>query len=444
MLADERDGYPMSFRVCVTLEGPIDRSRFHAAVRGGEALQPLLQAVIEPIGCSSFQWIYSGPGNIGIRWHNEVIDFDAPQPIDLTRESGIRIHLHTSSESTQLLLLAHHGCVDAIGAVEFLTIVLDMYRKSPQSNDADALGNDADALGNDADALGNDDLISLLKQRGRLLPKRKQEESQNRITDLARETLRVIANPPSPLIATSQPIATEQRLHTKPFGDILTDTFNQNEVEILKGLARIEGVSVNDLLLRDLFCTMQQWNQQRQAHKETRLRITIPVNMRPPLKTNICANVLSYCFVTRTAKECQNPEELLRGIHRETTAIKRDQLGTHLLYALDLVRKISGGMQLVLRNPCISTTVLSNLGDISNVCPQLESLANELTVKSFTFIPPVRPGTRAVFAVSTFRGSLSISLTTDPHYFDANDAEELQQQFLAKIKTSMKKANPLV
>ena len=63
MLADERDGYTMTFRVCVTLAGQLDRSRFESAVREIEDLQPLLQAVIQPLGDSQFQWQYAGPVN---------------------------------------------------------------------------------------------------------------------------------------------------------------------------------------------------------------------------------------------------------------------------------------------------------------------------------------------------------------------------------------------
>ncbi|MFT7642595.1 MAG: NRPS condensation-like uncharacterized protein [Pirellulaceae bacterium] len=424
MLADERAGYTMTFRVCAVLEGRVDPSRFHLAVRNAVSRQPLLQAIVQPAGNSDFRWTYAGPDNIGIQWHDEPIGFDTPAPIDLTGEAGVRFHLCPSSESTQLIMLAHHGCLDAIGAAEFLASILTSYRQMEPEPEI---------------SLVAEELVSLLKQRGRLLPKPKTEESQTHITELAREALRVIATPPLPLVANEQPPES-----VTPFGDILTATFNEQELQKFRRVARNENVTVNDWLMRDLFCTLQQWNQERHVHKENRLRITMPVNMRPAHETSLCANVLSYCFVTRTAEECREPSRLLESIHQETTIIKRDQLGTHLLYALDLVRKITGGMQLVLRNSCISTTVLSNLGDLSNVCPELEAEADELAVKNFTFIPPVRPGTRAVFAVSTFHGKLSISITTDPHYFNAAGAQDLLNCYLATIRESFVQASRTV
>ena len=86
---------------------------------------------------------------------------------------------------------------------------------------------------------------------------------------------------------------------------------------------------MNDLLLRDLFLTMEQWNRpQPKFSRRPWLRIMMPTDLRSGEDYEMpAANLTGYTFLMRTIRDCASPSELLQSIRNETALIKHRRSG---------------------------------------------------------------------------------------------------------------------
>ena len=105
--------------------------------------------------------------------------------------------------------------------------------------------------------------------------------------------------------------------------------FSEEESRRIRETAMRHSVTVNDLLLRDMFLTVKAWNTRYRPHAKAEwLRINMPTSLRGHNETSMpAANRMSFAFLTRNERDCDNGDTFLAGIRWETKMIQRLEPG---------------------------------------------------------------------------------------------------------------------
>jgi hypothetical protein len=202
--------------------------------------------------------------------------------------------------------------------------------------------------------------------------------------------------------------------------------------------------------VRDLFVTLAEWNRQATSQR-TRgwLRVLMPVDLRGRGdRLMSAANCMSYVPLNRRAEDCvdERAEALLAGLRDEARAARRSGLGRVFLGALDLLLASRVLSPMLAREQCLATAVLTNLGNPTHRFtarfPRHDGrvVAGDLRVDEIAGVTPLRPLTRASFAVGTYAGNLGVSLLADPRNFTHEDARRLLSAYTERIRDSIRSA----
>ena len=230
-----------------------------------------------------------------------------------------------------------------------------------------------------------------------------------------------------------------------PFSGICSHTLDVSQTQRLRAAAIKEGVTVNDLLVCDMFQTLQQWNARHPRENASRhLRINMPVLMQQRAEGHVsAANTLSYTFLTRRASECGDRARLLESIRSQIDQIKRYDMGTLFLDGLAVVQRIPGLLPWLLDGRrCLATVVLSNVGNPIRQFPRGlldesgKAVAGDVTLEGITGSPPIRRQTHAAFGVGHYAGRLTISALFDPRHFTPHDVRQLLVMYTAQIEAT--------
>jgi hypothetical protein len=94
------------------------------------------------------------------------------------------------------------------------------------------------------------------------------------------------------------------------------------------------------------------------------------------------------------------------------------------------------------RNRCFCTAIVTNAGDIGRQfyarfpLQDGRCVAGNVTLEALIASPTIRPKTRLAICVLTYAGSLSIGVRCDPFCFTPEQAEELADSFVNRLKQS--------
>jgi hypothetical protein len=188
---------------------------------------------------------------------------------------------------------------------------------------------------------------------------------------------------------------------------------------------------VNDLFLAALFRAMDDWFAvHRPAARQAYLRIMVPINLRSHDDREMpAANVVSMVNLDRRPARYRDGRQLLKSLSREMAVVKRCRLGITLHHLVSLFRYLGKLAWLVSEGRCLSTCVLSNLGEPAVLTANVpEEASNQpLVLTALNFLPPIRPLTAAAFGVVTFRGCVGVALHYDCLLPKAQAAELLER-----------------
>jgi hypothetical protein len=421
MWADDRDEGPMVFMFRLVFRGHLDERRFGRALELALKSHPLLHARIQGHRASAtagLKWIAAGDQAPCVRWDNAA----APSPslphtfIDLSAQAGLRVYGRQQAQGTLLLLQFHHSCCDGFGALHFLETLFARYAHG-----------ECPAAG-----YGHDRLEASLRCRGRdsyPLWRRLRRTPKN----FARVGRFFIAAPAGISSSVSLP----------PDGDmssVASYTFSEEETQSLIAEARRRSVSVNDLMLRNLFVTLHRWNLVRGVRSSQPLRLAVPINMRATGEADGPArNCVSMVFLDRTPRQIEAPSTLLSGVRSELQDVRQWRMGDALLSVLRLLGSFPHGMTSVLdsRRNRISST-LSNMGilfDRSSLRgPTGRLCLEDAELETVQFVPPVRRFTGASFGVATYGGRLSVSVVADRSTMQGWHAQQLRDLFVREAQ----------
>jgi len=454
MLWDDRDDCPMTFAFQLRLSGEIDRADFESALESVLPVHPLLCALVKRLGRGSPAWTLAERLRPTIDWG--VLGAVAKSPrgerIDLRFETGLRVWIRQGGGVAEVMLQFHHACCDALGALRFIGDLLAAYGRRATSTDGCLASAPTHPHCEPADLL----------RRGRFVVPKAANGNRirtlwNGIVDgvrfLKRRPAMLLPNAAAPDLqsvpATRNNPASQEGPTARPFLEIHRQAFDRPETQRLRQLAKSLGVTVNDLLLRDMFQTLQQWDA-GQASKSLKpwLRIAVPVNLKNGKHDRTsAANGVSYTFVTRHRDECApspDPHALVQGIHRETDAVTRSRRAVMFLRGFRSMECIPGAIRLYMRSSrCFATVVLSNLGEIGRqfgtqcVSEAGKIVAGNLILEDIFAAPPVRPNTPAAFMAGTYDERLWVSLRADLRVFTADDASRLLSLYVDRIRQTV-------
>ena len=127
--------------------------------------------------------------------------------------------------------------------------------------------------------------------------------------------------------------------------------FTADQVRRLHTAAKRAGVTINDLLLTDLFMTIDRWQSQHAPQqKRPCVRLSMPINLRTNRQVpQTAANVVSMIFLDRRPRWYRSRETLLRTVRRDTRFIKCLRLGLVFSAVVAFFQKVCGGNELAAR-----------------------------------------------------------------------------------------------
>lgn len=440
MLLDDRPDYPMTFAIQARFRGIARRELFERAVAQAVVRHPLLRATVRWGPGRAAVWEPAAPNRPWIDWsdHEAPIDARRAARIDLRRQPGFRVWVRLGAETTTATFQTHHACCDGLGLLQVIGDVLAAY---------------ATACGQSVPGRLEEPDFSRLARRGEYRVDIPPHITRWRILrDTLAEAGRWLFRRPVPLAVPKGANGPRRNAEGRGAKDhsypgILGHTFDPQQTRRLRSAAQSQGVSINDLLLRDLFLVCYQWNARHGRIAPTQwLRINMPQSLRQRHHEDMpAANIMSQAFLTRQAGDCRDPERLLFGLCAETAAIKRWRLGLYFLGGLALADRLPGalrfGMSLLGRS-CHATTVLTNIGEVARRFPcrlprqDGRLVAGNLVLDSLVGMPPLRPGTRAGFGTGTYGGRLTVTVCGDFHALGPTELQELLDLYVDRIQQS--------
>lgn len=431
MVMDDTNDYPMSFVLIVKLKGTVDRTVFEQAVVFALKRHPLLMSLVANVKGQGWSWVPVADPAPQIDWEQNGSPLRVPeeQRIDLTREIGLRVWVNWTQASSELVFQFHHACTDGLGGVQFIGDLLACY------------GQQTTAAG---DELPEIEPVRFDRLRARATFSAVESEAPPKSVScpfmLCRRLLKLLRRGPVPLAATRKKFGPGTFLE---FPAIISRVIERPLLQQLKVVAARKAVELNDLYLLEMFQTIREWNLRHGRGKENQwLRIGMPTSLRTPLHDQMpAANVVSYMFLTRRAGDCNNPDQMLADIHRQTSTIVNQQQGRFLAIGLKYVLKVPGLLRCLLRmNRCFTSVILTNVGDIRRQftarfpLKQGRCVAGNVTLDVLTGAVPVRPNTRLSTSVGTYAGNLYINMHCDPLSYTREQAEQLADLFVNRLK----------
>ncbi len=429
MVADDRPDYPAVFHLRLELSGMMQRDPFLAAVDRVLPRHPLLQAVVRHSRRNGLEWAPAPDPQPSVCWaEDSKTDSPWAEPIDPGREIGLRIHVQRRDGRTAILLQLHHACTDGLGAAQLAEELLSAYHAQLAPGDTSALLPPLDTR--------------RLRERGKF--------GLNAVRYALRApkelagglgAIEYFVHRPMPLASSRDDAYPADR--PTPFLPSCTHTFTPEETTQLRNAARQMGGTTNDLLLRDAFLVLYDWNARLDpAGKNRVIRISVPINMRGPEDHAMpAADVVSMVFLDRRPGKFRSPKGLLWSIRLEMNLVKRWRLGLTMIHSLRLFGKFRGGLQRLLpEHRCLATSVVSNLGepvrDSSLPRSDGQLVAGDLLLERIEFLPPIRPMTRASFGVVCYAGRLTLSLNYDARHLRADEGRLLLDRFVEQLRQS--------
>lgn len=426
-LTDDRPGYRMSFVVELTFDGEIDREAFEASLAEATLRHPLFQALIERRRWGRLWWI---PAEIAppVDWAaiDQPVNFSSDPGFDLTREVGIRFFSRVGEGRSSVIVQIHHSCCDGIGAIQFLSDLFAAYvrRLLPAGSETPRL---------------QPVQLSQLHQRNNLSMSCDATWTPWRLRmKLLRDTW-VHAAHPKPV-----PLAAPAKLGTPlPYPGTLTRTLHDQAHVQLRQMARRHGVTLNELLVRELLLANRDWNQRCGTHQpDDWLAVLIPSNARNLIHDGMpAANVMGYVAFRRNAADCLSSDKLLESIREESQFFKRTRYAVAFVDGINTAARIPGLLRRIAHQPrCAATSVLSCLGDPSRaiaanypVNSDGNPIMANIVLTGVNTAPPIRPLTRAAFTSWHFSNKQRLGVRCDPAAFSTEQAQALLDLFADRV-----------
>lgn len=439
MLEEDHPDYPMTFMLRFCLEGRVEVEPLIEALREALERHPLLSSTIG-LHKGTQCWFYRTDLIPPIQLDRNVWLREEPwrRPLDLTKETGLRVWGETTASETHVTLLFHHACCDGIGASQFLEDIAVAYARrvlpEPERPEARTLNPE--------------------RLRGRLLAEGRRVAELTgsllyRIRVIAWHIVRYWGQRTEPLIAGRSPVPSRKEDSRPEQSGIVSGVIDKATFRKLREFAKDSGTMLNDILVRDLMRTLAHYNDTSGGRLwRGRICVLVPTSLRGPGDDELPAsNVVSYVFLSQSRHQMQDSLKMLHGLNEEMTFVHQVQGGWLFVEVLNVLARIPQWLRWPVRRSrvtCMSTAVLSHLGNLLNsIGGRLGTVDGHVRVgnvvmKSVECVPPLRRFTNAAFATFVFGGQLMVSGRMDPHTFSPEESQSLLERFLEQLRQTAK------
>jgi hypothetical protein len=430
MWADDWRPYPADGFLCLTFRGPLCRDAFEGAIGAALARHPLMQAWIDQDTRGRPVWVEAGDRRPFITWDSAVRPPNCPRghAIDLRREIGARFFMHQDGDRTEVLMQMHHACCDGLSLVQMIEDLLVEYHRRVSGSPEPAALRPLDP--------------TRLRRRGcfglgwmgylKRLP-------LDLVAGIA--AIEYFGHRPALLGPAESPPQDATVPHNYPA--LVRHTLTLEETGRLRAAAKRHGVTVNDLMLRELFLALQERLAVEHSSDNRRIiRIMIPTNLRVAGDEAMpAANVVSMTYLDRRPGRFADATKLLRSIRREMRLLKWARAGITLIRGICVAERLAGGLRRLLPyDRCLATAVLSNMGVAESMIrfPRTNGLyrVGDAVLERIGAAPPLRPMTRASFVTISYAGRLDITLHFDSHVMGNRDGQDLMNRFVERLRQS--------
>ena len=445
MLSDDRPTHPMVFVMVVHVSGALTESCFRDSLTELVTSNMLLNCRIEKVDGKSWCWTPITTTLDVLQWNpaaDEIVRNHVPRvcAIDIHNQRGIQVQVLAGSDRSQVVIYLHHACCDGIAALQ---LVGELFARYGQKTAA------PDAKRPEFDLMKPEVLRQRENYETGAAASQRQKKSLTRVIG---KVARLLLRAPVMLAGSNDrqknDAVTDQANSSS--GSTINSLAIQSRVlpkaihRSLRGAALQLGVSINDLFICEMTLQIRDWNRRAGLRSGRRwIRLAIPLSMRTGFHESMpAANVVSYALITRREQDCDDPAELLRSIHQQTSDVLFNREGIVCLKLFRVLRMIPGAMKLFLSfKTVLSTMVLANIGDVrrrfNGRFPLQKGrwIAGNVLIEQIHGVAPVRPNTRAAMSIGDYAGDLSISLRTDGEILNEDDSLLFLNEFLDRLQT---------
>jgi hypothetical protein len=421
-LLEDRADYPSVFPVRLECRGAFDQGAFERAFQLAHARHPLLSARIECEGRQWPSWVAGEPAPI--RWTDESDLLAAPcTPCDST--SGLKAIVSRAGDKTTMLFVFPHIAADGIGAFQFITDLMVAYAHGCSGNACPPPWRSLDH-----ELLRDRDGHQLFGRRLKAID----------LVRIAKVMLSLLVRRAAVVSDRGYQTSAQRSEFSVP--EFLLHTLSVADTEKLTLIARKRSVRLNDLLVRDYFLMLADWNRNTTEARRP-IRILVPTNLRRKQDYRMpAANVFSFAFLTRRGGDCRQREDLLRSVHAEMNLIKSQKRGLYYEAGMRLLCVWPALLRRSLQRKWpFATAIFTNLGAGFEHVPlpwrEGRRTAGDLVLEAGYGAGPIRPDTRVSVAVHTYAGRMSIALRCDSQVFGFREQHAILQAYLDQLQITL-------
>ena len=423
ILVEDRPNYPCWIIVKFHFSGRFERAPMQGALDQTLVRNPLLRSVVKRQGRRLF-WQEQMAWKLPIEWLPESSLGTWPEwpTLDLFKEPGFRVLIAESESRTEMIFHVHHAIFDGKALRDVCHEILSFY------------------------SISKGKPVAIAEYKHVNLPRRNCMGGSwvERLKLLPIQilgiliTLLFIKRKIAPLALEPRPLA--QTSLPPDFPTLVSRRLPETMFRKLRDEAMTLKVTVNDLLIRDLFFSIGKWRKWKdEGSPEDWVRMVMPVDMRKPVDRFLsAANVTSIVSLDRRKRSLRNRERLLRQAHHDMNWIKHRDIRYTFWTFLNICRLIPNGIaRNSSREGCQGTIIFGNHCQLISrsklINTQRKIEVPGALLEDITMISPLRPGTSAAFMIGTYAGNLLIDLHYDPRYHTEAQAEELLQIFIDQL-----------
>ncbi|MBQ2621681.1 MAG: hypothetical protein IJF84_10125 [Thermoguttaceae bacterium] len=443
MVQDSHPGYEMAILMEWAFRGKINRDLLVESYKRAAQYEPLFKAVLYREN-SQYFWKVDDQYLIPLVFETSEKSVEQSEGIknvtsDNPEISCGKIIIREYRDGVAFEFYVHHSIGDGIGANQFFASWMKEYDL--------ALHGQTDASNLN---FHPDSALFPRREEFHFVPKEKMSLS-TKVYDISRGVARFFSHRVLPMLK-------EENIDNSNLSDTFPmywRRFGQDFFLKYKAKAKSFGVSVNTLMMRDMYLALRKWIEKypvdnKPVERQKRwFRMLIPINLRTDFHRTVpCANIVGYIFNDKRPVECDRSDAFLQSIQKNILKCKNFNSGSTFIKAIRVLGKIPGFMSLMTSDKkCHCTVILSTVGNICKSCQQEDYRQNDdiriehdqypLQLFRMLGAPPTRPHTPFSFGVVQRQGEAFISCRYDLNVLTEETMLEFYDMFVDEMMKSL-------
>jgi hypothetical protein len=147
-------------------------------------------------------------------------------------------------------------------------------------------------------------------------------------------------------------------------------------------------------------------------------------------------------FPARNSEQIADPDTLLESIHQEVRQARTDYYFATFIFALEVIRKIPGGLKRMLHaDKCQATMLFTNVGPTFSGFPSANAvgqlLLDDAVLTHVELVPPMRPFQSIAVALLEYANRQTITLSYDPRLHSDAEANGILEAYIDQLKSNL-------